>query len=335
MIQIREEAFKYYFYFLEERMSIFWKKCKGQCGKLSDDEIFNTYKFTNVYRATDRVSQYLIRNVIYNDKIDDLNEIDTLLRIIVFKIFNKIETWEYLESRLGTIKQSNFDLNSINKLLLERRQKQPIFSNAYMMTGTHQKYNHLDFKHEKWLQMVNDELLIGGIFKKIINAKSLNEIFDLLNNCSFIGGFLAYQYTIDFNYSSVIEFNENSFVKAGIGAIRGIKKCFKTLDKYSYEDAIKFTQENLEGLQIKYRYTNFENLYGRKPTLIDLQNCFCETDKYLRARLPELNMGNVRIKQRYRIHSEPLKFFFPPKWGINDKVIAPCLQQNMKELTLF
>jgi hypothetical protein len=34
------------------------------------------------------------------------------------------------------------------------------------------------------------------------------------------------KYAIDFNYSSVINFNENSFVKAGIGAIRGIKKVF-------------------------------------------------------------------------------------------------------------
>ena len=39
----------------------------------------------------------------------------------------------------------------------------------------------------------------------------------------FIGDFLAYQYTIDFNYSPYLNFSENSFVKAGIGAIRGIK----------------------------------------------------------------------------------------------------------------
>lgn len=335
MIQIREEAFKYYFYFLQERMNIYWKKCKGQIGQLSDDDILNTYKFTNVYRSTDRVSQYLIRNVIYNEDVTDFNEVDILLRIIIFKIFNKIETWEYLENKLGVLRQSNFNLDKINMLLLERRQNQPIFNNAYMMTGTHKNYNHLNYKHEKWLQMVNNELLNNGIFRRIIKAKSLNEIFDLLNSCSFIGRFLAYQYTIDFNYSTFIDFSENSFVKAGIGAIRGIKKCFKTLGDYSFEDAIRFTQENLEGLQAKYGFTSFENLYGRKPTLIDLQNCFCETDKLLRAKLPELNMGNVRIKQKYRNHSEPLSFYFPPKWGINDKVLEPCLRQNMRELTLF
>ena len=48
---------------------------------------------TNVYRATDRVSQYLIRNVIYKN-IKRYKPEDILLRILVFKIFNKIETWE-------------------------------------------------------------------------------------------------------------------------------------------------------------------------------------------------------------------------------------------------
>jgi len=335
MLKIREEAFKYYFYFLEERMNIFWKKIEGDFCQLSDDEIFRTYKFTNVYRATDRVSQYLIKDVIYNDTIKGLNEIDVLLRIIVFKIFNKIETWEYLESNLGTIRQSNFNLKSINRLLFERRQEKPIFSNAYMMTGTHQKYNHLNFKHEKWLQMVNDELLKGGSLKRIVSAKSLNEIYNLLINTSFIGEFLAYQYTIDFNYSHVVNFSENSFVKAGIGAIRGVRKCFKSLGCYSFEDAIRFTQDNIVALMHKYGYSSFNNLFGRNPTLIDLQNCFCETDKYLRAKLPELNVGNVRIKQKYKVHSEPLSLYFPPKWGLNDKVHESCLQQNMKELTLF
>ena len=41
-----------------------------------------------------------------------------------------------------------------------------------------------------------------------------------------------------FNYSSVINFDENSFVKAGIGAIRGIKKCFSDIGQYTFEDCI-------------------------------------------------------------------------------------------------
>jgi len=156
-----------------------------------------------------------------------------------------------------------------------------------------------------------------------------------LRECSFIGDFLAYQYTIDFNYSPVIDFSEDTFVKAGIGSIRGIKKCFEPLGNYSYEDAIRYTQDNFKKYQKRFGFTKFKNLFGRIPTLIDLQNCFCETDKYLRAKMPELQVDNVRIKQKFKENYKPLNLFFPPKWGINSKIKEQCLQQNTRALTLF
>lgn len=143
----------------------------------------------------------------------------------------------------------------------------------------------------------------------------MEEVFNSLLEKSFIGGFLAYQYAVDFNYSSVFEFNENSFVKAGIGAKRGIDKCFSDKGDYSYEDLIRFTQDNLLAFQEKYGYLSFKGLPSRTPTLIDLQNCFCETDKYLRARMPELQGGNKRIKQKFKPKNSKISYFFPPKWG--------------------
>lgn len=334
MIKIKEDIFQYYFYFIQERMNIFWNKYNNENAPWSEDRILRIYKFTNVYRATDRVSQYLIREVIYNND-EEFNEEDILLRILFFKIFNKIETWEYIEGEIGKIRIANFNIEVINRLLIERRREKPIYSNAYMMTGTHSMYNHLKYKHEKWLQMVKNEMIEKGVFKRIIKAKSLQEIYDLLRNCSFLGDFLAYQYTIDFNYSSVINFSEDSFVKAGIGAIRGIKKCFEPLGNNTYEDVIKYTQENFEKFQKLFGYTEFQKLFGRSPTLIDLQNCFCETDKYLRMKRPDLVVGNVRIKQKYKDMYKPLNLFFPPKWAINSKINESCLQRNTKGSTLF
>ena len=59
-----DDVLRYYFYFINERMKIFWRRCEGKA-TLTDDPILRKYKFTNVYRALDRVSQYLIRYVIY------------------------------------------------------------------------------------------------------------------------------------------------------------------------------------------------------------------------------------------------------------------------------
>jgi hypothetical protein len=332
-MKIREEAYQYYFYLVQERMNIFWNRYEGKTTRLTNDNIFSRHKFTNVYRALDRVSQYLIRNVIYNEQQRFENK-DILLRIIVFKIFNNIDTWEFLESRVGKIRVDNFDVERISKLLAQRIKEKPIFNAAYMMTGSHSKYNHLTSKHEKWLTMVKVEMLQEGRFDKIEKATSLEEVFNILRSASFIGDFLAYQYSIDFNYSEVINFDENSFVKAGIGAIRGIKKCFYYSNKYSFEDYIEFTQKNFNELQKKYGFTDFKNLFGREPTLIDLQNCFCETDKYLRVKMPELAIDNTRIKQKFTTPKQSIEFFFPPKWGLN-KNLKSWNTQNLKGSTLF
>ena len=176
-IQPNEEILKYYFYFIQERMNVFWRKLNGE-SNLTDDPILKKYKFTNVYRACDRTSQYLIRDVIYKD-ISAYSAEDVLLRILIFKIFNKIETWDYLSKVLPepiTIK--NFDPHFISQILSKRQKTHPIFNNAYMMTGSHQLYNHLSSKHEKWLTMVKQEFIDSSTFSKILETSSLEELFN-------------------------------------------------------------------------------------------------------------------------------------------------------------
>ena len=323
----------YYFYFMQERMNMFWRKCEKEEVKVTDDPILKEYKFTNVYRACDRVSQYLISHVIYRD-IEHYSPEDVLLRILVFKIFNKIETWEYLKRTYGDIRCSHFDVEKICEILSVRQQNSPIFSNAYMMTGSHKRYDYLPTKHAKWLQMVKDEFVGEKVIDKVLKAKSMGEVYHLMEGCSFVGGFLAYQYTVDFNYSPYVNFDENTFVKAGIGAVRGIKKCFRTIGE-NYEDAIRYIYEHQDELRKEFGLNGFKPLPGREPHLIDLQNCFCETDKYLRAKIPELLVGNVRIKQRYRATPVPIDYVFPPKWNITCNLKSRCTQEHTGELTLF
>ena len=253
---------------------------------------------------------------------------------MVFKIFNKIDTWEYLEKAYGDVRIEHFDVEEICNLLSRRQRDCPIFSNAYMMTGSHRRYDYLSSKHAKWLQMVKDEFIGEGVVKKVLKADSMETVFNLMEQCSFIGGFLAYQYTVDFNYSPYVNFDENSFVKAGIGAIRGIKKCFQSFGE-DYEDAIWYIYDHLDDYRKEFGLDEFKPLPGREPHLIDIQNCFCETDKYLRAKMPELLVGNVRIKQHYKETPQPIDYAFPPKWHINSKIQSRCTQRHTQELTLF
>src|SRR3990167_1629488 len=79
-----------YWYLAAERQNIFFKRLNDDFGPWTYDPILQKHKFTNAYRASDRVSQYLIKNVIYKGS-QEPNEV--FFRIILFKLFNKIETW--------------------------------------------------------------------------------------------------------------------------------------------------------------------------------------------------------------------------------------------------
>src|SRR5687768_14276554 len=62
-------VFDAYWRFAAERQSIFFRRLECSAGALTNDRILQDFKFTNAYRASDRVSQYLIRNVIYRDDL--------------------------------------------------------------------------------------------------------------------------------------------------------------------------------------------------------------------------------------------------------------------------
>ena len=80
----RQEIYDLYWYFANERQNIFIKKLNGDTPPWTNDPILKTYKFCNSYRVNDRVSQYLLKNVIYNGKT--YKDEDMLFRIGVEEI---------------------------------------------------------------------------------------------------------------------------------------------------------------------------------------------------------------------------------------------------------
>ena len=78
-MQVREEIYDIFWYFAYERQNIWYKKLKGENPPYTEDKILQEYKFCNTYRVLDRVSQYLLKNVIYNGK--EYSQKDMLFRI--------------------------------------------------------------------------------------------------------------------------------------------------------------------------------------------------------------------------------------------------------------
>jgi NTP pyrophosphatase (non-canonical NTP hydrolase) len=88
-------------------------------------------------------------------------------------------------------------------------------------------------------------------------------------------------------------------------------------------EVIKFMTDRQE-LEFDRLGVHFQNLWGRRLQLIDCQNLFCEVGKYARVHHPEIGgaTGRTRIKQKFRPAPEPIRYWYPPKWGINDAVAA-------------
>ncbi|MFN6563298.1 MAG: nucleotide kinase domain-containing protein [Nostoc sp. ChiSLP01] len=317
-MQVRQEIFDTYWRFAAMRQEVFFNKINNLPPPWTSDPIINTYKFCNAYRASDRVSQYLIKNVIY-DGNRSKNEEEVIFRILLFKIFNKIETWEYLEKQLGEyIRLSNFDFNVYSNILQEAMNlRYVIYTSAYMSCAS--KEFGYDKKHQNHLALIDKMVVQDRVVNSIIKAKSFEAIFQIIQEYPLLGKFMAYQLATDINYSEIINFDENSFTIAGPGAERGINKCFIDTAGKTYTDIIHWMTENQEK-EFQRLGLNFQSLWGRPLQAIDCQNLFCETDKYCRAAFPDLKSNRKKIKSKFTPTSEQIDYFYPPKWRINDRV---------------
>ena len=312
------EAFDTYWRFAYERQEIFLKRIRGFTGQLTDDPILQQYKFTNTYRACDRVSQYLIRKVIYSERLDSK---DTFLRIILFKLFNKIETWELLENKFGFISTDNFSVEGFVEFLnIEMNRGRILYSNAYMMASGCKEFQ-VTRKHHAHMLLI-EKMLKEDVPQKIHDCDAMKDSYQTLLSYPLIGSFLAYQYATDLNYSDLTNFSEIEFTVPGPGARDGIRKCFITLGGISETELIKIVTDRQEQ-EFQRLGLDFQILGGRPLQYIDIQNIFCETDKYCRVAHPDIKglSNRTRIKQVYRINEEPIEYFFPPKWNVDMEIL--------------
>lgn len=311
------KVFETYWRFAAARQDIFFARVADQPPPWTDDVILREYKFTNAYRASDRVSQFLIKNVIYSG-IQTPEEV--FFRTILFKLFNRIETWGLLVSKMGTISCSDFSVAKYSRVLDDAMTRgDSIYSGAYIMpsgNGT-QGVQRKHVMHLKLLErMLQDELPL-----RLQECRSMRASFDLLKSYATIGDFLAYQYLIDLNYSTLLNFSEMEFVVPGPGAKDGLHKCFSDKGGLTDAEMIKMVAE-IQTESFEAMGITFQSLWGRPLQLVDCQNLFCEIDKYARIKHPDVKglSGRSRIKQRFKMNLAPIEYWYPPKWGINDQI---------------
>jgi hypothetical protein len=312
-------VFDSYWLFAKRRQDIFFARLSGSEAPWTEDVILRQHRFTNAYRVLDRVTQHLVRDVIRHGE-PTLEEL--FFRTVLFKLFNKIETWTLLCSELGTVPSwCGFDYHVLDEALtaaLDRGQR--VYSAAYIMPVASRFGG--GRKHRSHLRLL-EWMMVNRVPYRVAEAPSMAEAFKVLRSVHSIGDFLAYQLVTDLNYSDVCDFDEMDFVMPGPGARDGLAKCFTSLGDYSESEVIRWVAETQEE-QFAARGLDFQDLWGRPLQLIDCQSLFCEVGKYARLAHPEIagSAGRTRIKQRFQPRGLLPAPVVPAKWGLTTQAIT-------------
>jgi hypothetical protein len=316
-------VFDTYWRFAARRQALYLARLQAQSAPWTRDPILAAHRFTNCYRASDRVSQFLIGEVAYPGHAEPAGRYaleNTVFRTLLFKFFNKISTWRTLENELGPITWRRWRPDAARAILdrLAARGHR-LYSAAYVIPppqlgGPRKHHDHL---------LLAETMMADKLPAALARTTSLKQAYTLLRQYRGIGDFLAYQFAIDLNYTIALNFNENDYVIPGPGARDGIRKCFG-LAATGIESDIIAHMVDTQDQHFARLGLNFPTLGGRPLHLIDCQNLFCEVDKYARLVHPDIPgiSGRGRIKQRYRVDPTPLAMpWFPPKWEINKQII--------------
>jgi hypothetical protein len=281
----------------------------------TEDPVLDTYKFTNVFREDDRVSQALIHMVSHNP---DLSYKEKVLNTFFFRAWNNPHTfkdlggpWTVEEIYSGSLRN---DVRPRYRRLLKEDPERKWWSSAYNQgaiksawkfplgtgakTTSAEAEGRPDYEPDIPLRVFNIGPVLKTLntFNRMNMAESQEEVFRIISEIPGFANFMAYQVFVDLTYIEDFPFSENEFVVAGPGCKKGLDLVFDYKDGMTYEECLFWLRDNIDelfkGLEAgdyaKYTWRP-EKLfkhraeYDRCLNVMALENCFCELSKYVRT----------------------------------------------------
>lgn len=284
-------AMNKFLYFVREREHVRRMKEEGADAPWTEDKILQEYRFCNIRRRDDRVSDWLIKNWYEPYKKSPLlwfmpvvarwiNWPPTLAQMLSHDAWEQDELHEDWFKSLGA--EIDYIVASGGKA----------WTSAYMITartitGNRGKGDWIAMStlYPIWINRHKFE----AFFKKPDHMRTIRGAIDLFKGHFNFGTFMAGQVVADWTYTPLLSRAPDLFKYApiGPGSTRGLNRLYgRGLDK-----PIKQDQFNAELIYARDSIKALD-LGGRWLTLHDVQNCFCEYDKYCRLE----NGGKVRSK---------------------------------------
>ena len=222
-------------HYIKERYKIKLKKEGSEPKPWTEDKILQNWRFTNVRREHDTVTKWIIENVCAREI--DLNT--KIYNIILCRMYNWIPTFKKIGLPILDF-ESTHTIKSAEKTLLEMvKRKEPVFTRAYMVSGTLNQLTKKVGEIEPKLRPLKAVELWAS--QNCFNKSALStpdNFYNKLCKLTGINSFLAYQVFVDCTYIPEFPYSENCFVVAGPGCVNGLNLLFKDLDGLNFEEAV-------------------------------------------------------------------------------------------------
>ncbi len=281
-----ESGIDKFFAIARERYSILLKRRAGLPKPWSDDPIFQTEYFCNIFREDDRTTTWFRENV--RDALrDDPKEV--LAAIVAFRWFNKIETGEKIkEFLLGEWDQ----VKVFNKLMNQK----PVVTGAYIIKTPD---GMTKLKGVLWCIEEFNKRLHAGVFNKILcGTSTMEESCTLLKEAPYLGNFMAWQVCSDARQTYLLEhaLDAHTWAQPGPGSTRGLGRVYyNNVDHFNYGS--KTDEKEMLRLMLdlsqRSRDIKYWPVEWPKLAVIDVSHTLCEVDKYMRC------VEGGRMKRKY------------------------------------
>jgi hypothetical protein len=265
-----------FLYFVWEREHIKLLKEKGFNTPWTDDEVFAKYKFTNIHRRDDRVSKWVINEIInLNLKNEDL-----WFTLLIARIINWPPTLEkLLYEDIIPCSPQDFNPITFSKVIEDRKKdSSKVYSGAYMIYPTKKSIGgNKSFAIAKYI--IGDAVEAAGVIKETLKTNRIENFVSALSKCFGISTFMAGQVAADLTYAKGhLDKAEDlySYAPLGPGSQRGLNYLLNrtALAPWSQKD---FNNRLIDAKQFIE-----EDLRITDLTLHDVQNIMCEYSKYCR-----------------------------------------------------
>lgn len=267
--------------FVAEREAVRLRRESGQPPPWTDDPILRTYRFTNIRRRDDRVSRWL-REHVYSSPVFAEPSLAALQMAALCRWVNWPPTIAAI-MEAGLWPAEHLDLRKIGCLLDQRTKHGKTWTGAYMIRATPGGGAKGRFVAEQ---------VVGRALRRawpevqfMLQTGMRRPVWRVLVDCENWGSFTAGQVVDDLTWTPLLANprDDKTWAPQGPGSLRGLNRVLgQPLGAQHEEHAWCDHLVRLRGMVVERLGPNYEDL-----TLMDVQSCLCEADKYNRVRLDQ------------------------------------------------